>query len=335
MAAAAAVPACSLLIGFNPEGQPCDGWEECARGFSCVDGRCLRDDGQDGCGGCADGQRCRGGACVEDLCANRICPVGQGCVDSVDGTRCRPVAPPRLLHACGADTGCEAGRLCLVGSVPSASGAPRTGVCVEPCTPGGGCLSPDGRCQQFALGLDAGPVELCVPDQAVLGCETDDPCLPEGLVCAVFGHPSLPPLGLCDAPLDGGAAPGDGCDQGPCASGLCLAAGSAQATCGRLCSTDPCSGGERCALAELAVPPGGPSRLIPVCLSGTTFCADCSASPAACGPDAPRCVFYGGRPVCLAGCTPDGGAAPVCPPGTRCEVQPAGPHCVPLSGTCP
>jgi outer membrane protein OmpA-like peptidoglycan-associated protein len=105
-AAAVAAPACSLLIGFNPEGQPCDGWQECARGFACVGGRCLRATGPDGCGGCDAGRRCRGGSCVEDVCRNRICPVGQGCVEGPDGTRCRPVEPPALLHACGADDGC-------------------------------------------------------------------------------------------------------------------------------------------------------------------------------------------------------------------------------------
>jgi hypothetical protein len=331
----AAASACSLLIGFNSEGQPCDGWDECARGFQCVGGRCLRDDRPDDCGGCEASQRCRGGQCVQDVCQNRLCPVGQGCVEEVDGTRCRPVAPPALLHPCAADDGCGPGRLCLVGSVPSAGGAPRTGVCVERCTAAGDCASPGARCQRLGLGLDAGGVELCLPDGAALGCETDEPCRPEGFLCAVFGHASLPPVGLCDAPLDGGQAAGGACGERLCASGLCLPQASAQPACARLCAADPCAGGERCALAELPVPPGGPFRMVPVCQASATHCADCSASAAACGPDAPRCTFYGGRPVCLAGCTPDGGVEPECPFGTHCVVQPAGPRCVPVSGTCP
>ncbi|HEY8210051.1 MAG TPA: hypothetical protein VIG99_21345 [Myxococcaceae bacterium] len=328
--------ACSLFLHFDPEGQPCDAYGECLRGYTCVDGACHQV--TDACGGCREGERCRGTGCVEDTCLNRLCPVGQDCIIDSQGTRCRTVAPPALLHACAGDGDCEAGRLCLVGSVPGENGAPRTGVCVEPCDPSGGCATADAGCHAFSFGLDAGPQGLCLPPIAVLECQSDAPCGSEGFICAVFGHPSLPPIGLCDAPLPGGAAAGAACSGVPgpaplCASGLCVPA--AGGTCGELCA-GTCASGATCAGAELEVPPGGPARHVPMCLSGLTHCGDCSAGPTACGPDAPHCTYYGARQVCLSACAgPDAGIAPDCPVGTACAVLAEGPRCVPRSGSCP
>jgi hypothetical protein len=320
--------ACSLFLHFEPEGQPCDGFGECLHGYACVDGGCLRV--PDACGGCPAGQRCRGAGCIEDTCANRLCPVGQTCELDSQGTRCRAIPPPALLHGCASDADCETGRLCLIGSVPSAGGAPRTGVCVEPCAPGGTCASSSATCRTFQFASDAGSRSLCLPTGAVLECQTDGPCLNEGFVCAVFGHPALDPIGLCDAPLPGGAAKGLSC--GPttlCASGLC-----AGGTCGELC-TGTCSGGAQCASAELEVPAGGPARHVPMCLPALTHCASCSAGTSACGADAPHCTYYGARQVCLSSCAaPDAGTQD-CPVGTTCAVLPEGPRCVPLSGACP
>jgi len=328
--------ACSLFIHFDPEGQPCDGFGECLRGYACVDGGCHLT--RDACGGCPAGQRCRGTGCVEDSCVNRLCPVGEACLVDSQGTRCRAVAAPDLMHACSGDGDCEPERLCLVGSVPGASGAPRTGVCVEPCVAGGTCAAGGAECHTFLFGADGGSQDLCVPPGAVLGCQTDSPCGSEGFVCAVFGHPSLQPVGLCDAPLAGGAGVGASCASAPgtaplCASGLCIPgpAGS----CGELC-VGPCPSGAQCGPAELEVPPGGPSRHVSMCLPGRTHCADCSASRSACGADAPHCTYYGARQVCLSACAgPDAGAPPDCPAGTTCAVLAEGPRCVPLSGACP
>ncbi len=327
--------ACSLFLQFDPRGQPCDGFDECLRGYACVDGGCVA--ASDPCGGCPAGQRCRGAGCVDDVCANRLCPVGQACQQDGEGTRCRPIPPPELMHACGSDADCGPGRLCLVGTVPSPSGAPRTGACVELCGAGGACATAGATCRTFLFGLDAGAQGLCVPQGAVLECQVDAPCLPEGFACAVFGHPSLQPVGLCDAPAAGGAGPGQACATAPgaaplCASGLCVPEPSG--TCGQLCN-GTCAGGGRCAAVELEVPPGGPARHVPMCLSGLTHCADCSAASAACGPDAPHCTYYGARQVCLSACALDAGAPPDCPVGTTCAALPEGPRCVPLSGACP
>ena len=328
--------ACSLFLHFGPEGQPCDGFDECLRGYSCVDGGCVQV--QDACGGCPAGQRCRGAGCVDDICVNRLCPVGQSCEVDSEGTRCRPIPPPALMHGCGTDADCGPGRFCLVGTVPGGSGAPRTGVCVEPCGAGGACATAGASCRTFLFGVDAGAQSLCLPPGAVLECQVDGPCLSEGFVCAVFGHPSIQPIGLCDAPLPGGAGVGAACATAPgatplCASGLCVPATGG--TCGQLCN-GACPGGARCAAVELEVPPGGPARHVPMCLSSLTHCAECSAGSAACGPDAPHCTYYGARQVCLSACAaPDAGAPPDCPLGTTCASLPEGPRCVPVSGACP
>ena len=261
--------ACSLFLHFDPEGQPCDSYGECLHGYACMDGGCHRF--TDACGGCLEGQRCRGTACVEDTCVNRLCPVGQVCITDSQGTRCRSVAPPALMHACAGDGDCEPGRLCLVGTVLSKSGAPRTGICVEACDPSGivPCVTTSAACHAFFFGLDAGSQGLCLPPAAVLECQSDAPCASEGFVCAVFGHPSLSPIGLCDAPLPGGAAAGAACSGSPmpgplCASGLCAPASGG--TCGVLCA-GTCAPANVCALAELEVPPGGPARHVPMCLA--------------------------------------------------------------------
>lgn len=36
--------ACSLLVDFDEEGQPCDDRNQCLPGFACEDGSCIRDD---------------------------------------------------------------------------------------------------------------------------------------------------------------------------------------------------------------------------------------------------------------------------------------------------
>ncbi|MCP3162753.1 hypothetical protein [Myxococcus qinghaiensis] len=36
--------ACSLLVDFDEEGQPCDDRNQCLEGFACEDDVCIRDD---------------------------------------------------------------------------------------------------------------------------------------------------------------------------------------------------------------------------------------------------------------------------------------------------
>jgi hypothetical protein len=40
--------ACSLLVDFDPEGQPCDGGNQCLQGYVCTDTRCVPSPGADG-----------------------------------------------------------------------------------------------------------------------------------------------------------------------------------------------------------------------------------------------------------------------------------------------
>jgi hypothetical protein len=46
--AALALTACSLLLDFGPEGQPCDSRNQCTPGYACRDGGCVESPGSDG-----------------------------------------------------------------------------------------------------------------------------------------------------------------------------------------------------------------------------------------------------------------------------------------------
>lgn len=41
----AGVSACSLLSDFDPEGQPCDAFNQCLEDYACVDGGCVSSPG--------------------------------------------------------------------------------------------------------------------------------------------------------------------------------------------------------------------------------------------------------------------------------------------------
>src|SRR5689334_16436924 len=91
--------ACSLLLTFEPEGQPCDSSGRCLTGYECVGNVCHALDGGSGCtGGCDGGLRCQPGtrSCVVDTCANRLCPVGTRCAESGGSTACVPLVAPLL-----------------------------------------------------------------------------------------------------------------------------------------------------------------------------------------------------------------------------------------------
>jgi hypothetical protein len=44
MALCLGLSACSLLLDFDPEGQPCDDRNQCLEGYTCVDAGCTASD---------------------------------------------------------------------------------------------------------------------------------------------------------------------------------------------------------------------------------------------------------------------------------------------------
>lgn len=56
--------ACSLLVDFDPEGQPCDSKSQCLPDYKCVDGGCISSPGSKPDGGtggsslCEDPEHC-------------------------------------------------------------------------------------------------------------------------------------------------------------------------------------------------------------------------------------------------------------------------------------
>ncbi len=256
---------------------------------------------------------------------------------------------PALGMACEVDSDCAvggAGRVCLKGSVPTSSGFLRTGTCVEPCGPGGTC-SGGATCRIFPLGLDAGMARLCATDGLLHACAGEADCHAQGLTCAVFDHPAIGPLSVCDGPLEDGGVAADTCVRGGaardagtlCANGLCVPeiSGAAPPRCTEVCSQS-CGLGESCQLVEYGVAAGFPVRQIPMCIPALTACLDCGAGGQACGADAPRCTGLDAGRYCLAACTPgsaDAGSSLECAPGFACQALAEGSRCVPLSGACP
>jgi hypothetical protein len=342
---------CSFITHFDPESLACDDAGECLLGYVCHQGRCLRADGGDACGGCADGQRCVTsiGTCVPDTCAYRRCWPGTKCVEGSGSASCVPVDPPALGHLCTDDTSCvvdggTANRVCLHGAIQSAQngGALRPGVCVERCSPLGTCLTAGAMCSPFPLALSAGAISLCVPPALLSPCTSNRACADDDLVCTVFDHPQVGATTLCDRRLVGGAATGAPCqlvssDAGSlCANGLCAPrAGGANPspTCGEPCDQGTCDAGV-CRLVEFGVL--GLVRYIPMCVSSPSRCAACVMGGNVCEIDAPRCSpGLPGGPYCLGACSPDAGGFPTCPSGQNCTLLDAGYRClVPPLSTC-
>jgi len=338
----AILTACSLLLSFDPEGQPCDEQGNCSEGYTCTTGnRCTR---QTGCGGgCPSGYQCRNNeTCVASSCEVLRCPVGLRCLSTSGIPTCSLISEPDLGHPCRTDSDCQvhgAGRVCYLGTIPQRSGLARPGVCLEGCpTDGGACRSADSTCESFFLGRDAGGSRLCVPPDLVHPCRTDQECGGEAPTCSLFDHPQSGPLGLCDKPLVPGVELGQPCSLSPdagtlCGNGLCIPfepGTGQQAVCSRLCDTQTC-GADPCALVEFKV--STVQRHIPMCLNKLSACQTC-ATDSVCTADAPRCTAVSaGVSKCLSSCTPTAGTP--CPLGNECRALDAGYRCVPLGGGCP
>jgi hypothetical protein len=55
LAVVALLSACSLLVDFDPEGQPCDAKNQCLSDYACFDGGCISSPGTRPDGGATDG----------------------------------------------------------------------------------------------------------------------------------------------------------------------------------------------------------------------------------------------------------------------------------------
>jgi hypothetical protein len=351
--------ACSLLVGFDPDGQPCDPSGACLEGYTCLDGKCRK--GTSGCTTCEPGFRCQNNTCVPASCAVQLCPVGYTCADDAGFPVCRGIAEPSLGHSCRSDLECQKygeNRFCFLGAIPLRSGGLRPGVCFEACVPGDGgpASDPDNQsprcdtagtsCQTFFFGRDSGGTRVCLPPDLVRGCRVDGECFGEAPSCTVFDHPLKGPLGLCDKPLASApgsptAGKGEACslqvDAGAlCANGLCVPPGAVSGRtshCGELCDTLTCPTNSLCTLAEVRIQSS--VRHVPLCVASPSTCRPCAAD-SVCTEDAPWCSTLpdSGTLNCLASCSPGNGAS-LCPPGTACQTILAGPRCVPLGGSCP
>lgn len=346
--ALAGAGACSLILNFDPEGQPCDGHGRCLPGYACQAGACKKVSvPNDPCGGCPLGQRCDRAtvACVPDSCVLHRCPAGTACVEQSGVTSCETVAPPALGSSCTDDASCGAGRVCWRTSVQSdlGGGALGPGVCVEPCPVSGGCLTTGAVCRTFAVPLRSTPVTACLPQNVLSACASDSACADDGLVCTIFDHPLLGAATLCDAPRATGAAVGEACavTQGSagdalCKNGLCVPRTfepSQSPRCSQVCNETSCPSGQQCVLTEFQLL--GAVRQMPLCVASPALCGACPSGPVDCAPDAPRCSTIAGSKRCLPACTGDAGPSSACPSGFACAAIDGGARCVPVSGTCP
>jgi hypothetical protein len=341
-----AATGCTLLLNFDPEGQPCGPGSACLGGYGCTPQHiCSKgfDAGpSDACGGCPAGQRCLpvSKQCVPNTCANKKCPVGYSCVSDGGSLGCVGVAAGQVGSSCSNTAQCISPLVCWLGPILVRQPAltQQAGSCVLPCSgPTGTCAGDGGlTCQAFPIGLDAGAAYLCLPPDLIWPCVNDAQCTDDGLTCTTYDEPSIGAGNVCDLPAPGGVSPASACspfDGGPlCANGLCLPhlpPAGPDARCGELCDQGTCPAGQFCREVEVDLQD---RRFVPMCLSAASACTSCAAGSDAgpCGPDAPACSALDGGIVCLADCA-DGGM--VCPPSTLCDA--VSHFCVPVGGTCP
>lgn len=345
--------ACSLLISFDPDGQPCGLESACSAGYSCVNGQCrLGGPPLDPCASCTPEERCNaaGTGCELRTCANTPCPFGEVCSAEDGGT---PVCGVRqgLGQACALDSDCgSTTRVCVVGQRARtlADGGTGYGVCLDRCLTSDACPPNTGQvCTQFRSGLDAGIGKVCLPSGLLAACTSEAECtaLSQGFTCALFANPRTGLLQVCDLAEAGVALPGEACGPGAggadagavrCAGGACVAAGDGGSVCATACGEGTCGRTTECRVVDLAIS-GVPVR--PALCVAPTECRPCTDNRS-CGADAPACTagLDGGaqQSVCLLPCGPvvDGGAGP-CPADHTCTDVGGALRCVPSGAGCP
>lgn len=351
VALAGLISACSLLVNFDPEGQPCDEQQACLEGYGCVDGRCVSGATNVNCSECPSGGCVPGtNTCLPNTCQYKVCQMAYYCDD--DGgvpPTCKLLPAGRLGAQCQDDSFCTGPNdVCVFGAIQSSTtGGLRGGICAEKCGADDTC-PPETQCRSFTLANDAGVTRVCLSANTATACTSDAVCARAELVCTVYDHPEVGAFSACDKPLntEPKAAVGEPCvtargaDGGGelCSNGLCVPQlppdSDRVATCGQLCEPGGCASGA-CELVEFSVVSSS-TRYLPMCVPAPTRCASCITGPSACAADAPHCTNLNGDLRCLGACTPDAGVLPACPSGYTCgAVADAGMRCIPSLGFCP
>lgn len=275
---------CSLLVQFDPEGQPCGPSSECLAGYACVDGGCTRGTGGGDGGTCSPGSCTTPGPCesgpgtcelstgrcqyvpkgLDEPCSDEDqCTAGDRCDGSgrcvpVTTTRCTTPPGPCFADAgtCSATSGacvypllpanapCEDGNLCTVGEVCSATGTCGGGTTRLCTSPPNTCTEPSGTCFPSTGCIYAPRANSTCDDRNA--CTVGDTC--DGGAC-ISGRVCPPP-----APCQVGTCADGGCTYVPAAEGSSCGAAASLRCCGGNCvdissTTQHCGG---CGIACIA-----------------------------------------------------------------------------------
>lgn len=327
---------CSLLVRFDPEGQPCDASNGCLPGYACQEQLCRAvDAGVDVCEpACTGTERCVRGTCFQTACGTATCADGAVCL----GGRCSPTACAGVECAstdqCVAGT-CEAKRCGAVDCRPGE--ACRGGACVDVSCQGLTCPSglrcTQGACVSCALretactdGLDDdcdGDVDCADSDCATQPCDDGDPCTvnerctsgacPRGQAKVCNAPPSscLAALGTCEAgtgrclypSLADATLCGTTATQ-RCCSGVCVDLTQAASHCGGCGLT--CATGRTCVPLDQSSCGNEPANTSGRCACGTS--TDC--------PNGQICTMGACAPASANQCAPNQQV----PPATVCAT---------------
>lgn len=293
--------------GARCAGDACLLASDCANGERCVAGSCapLGSLGS----GCALGQECDSGFCIDGVCCDRAC---DGQCEACDG------AEP---GSCGPVTGAPHGARVPCGGDGSACAGSCDGKTAEGCSYPVGTVCQAGSCSPGTQGREAvAKVEAL--------CDGSGRCPAQASqACAAFG---------CDAEgklCDGPCADGSACPDGQfCAAGVCVTTlplgdpcqGAQQCASG-FCVDGYCCGSaceDRCAACDVPGALGQCSAVRGGTHGGRPGCAGTGVCGAQCdGRNVTACVFAGEGESCGAAACSDGvvTAASSCDGNGRCR----------------
>jgi hypothetical protein len=285
LAVAFSSAACSLIVQFDPDGQPCGPNSECLAGYACSSGRChrLATDGGDLCAGvtCTTPGPCQEGNGVCDpptgTCVYAAKPLGRTCDDQdlctqgekCDGDGgCAPATRTRCdtpSQRCQTDAGvCDATTgTCTYDLLPSGASCEDGDPCTvgETCGAGnfcsGGsariCNTPPNTCTQLTGTCDS--IRGCVyAPRAGATCDDNNTCT-QGDACdagTCVPGPSCPPPAAC---LAGTCQANGTCSYAPAADGVSCGANQSQRCCGGAC-VDISSSAAHCGGCNIACKSG-------------------------------------------------------------------------------
>jgi hypothetical protein len=229
LALAALGAGCSLIVQFNPDGQPCGTNGECLTGYTCISGHCRTGESDGGGGGDGGNLGCDGVVCDPP----NPCQDGPGTCNPSTGRCVYPAKPATSLctdnDACTLNDHCDGDGGCVPTKVITCTTPPTAchsdaGVC-DPTT--GQCsyaqLSPGARCEDgdpCTVGETCGAGDVCSGGSAKVCTTPPNTCTQSLGSCQPGVGCVYPPRagGTCD---DGNACTvGDACDAGACVPGV-------------------------------------------------------------------------------------------------------------------